>query len=149
MNRTIHKITIISHAENETAIQSNVFFLTGIHWLLVTNMGLTAFPSANNCQGQPQTPQSVPVVPQVVKELLKPSVYPPKACMGFSCPPIKTQTPPITIKYPVRGTNHASSSLCKCLRFPVTSTALGRHFVYSTNSFKRYSSTKFDLQSKS
>jgi hypothetical protein len=58
-NTTAHSC-IISHAQNTTAIQPNVF-LTGIHRLLVTRKGRSSFPSANNCQGQMQTPQSVSV----------------------------------------------------------------------------------------
>jgi hypothetical protein len=37
---------------------SIVLFLTGTHRLLVTNKEQLAFASANNCQGQMQTPQS-------------------------------------------------------------------------------------------
>jgi hypothetical protein len=44
-----------------TTVQPNAF-LTGKHQLLVTNMGLSSFPSANPCQGQLQTPQSVPTL---------------------------------------------------------------------------------------
>jgi len=36
-------------------------FLTGIHLLLVTSKGRSAFRSANHCQGQLQTPQSLSV----------------------------------------------------------------------------------------
>ena len=46
----------ISHAQNTTALQPNVM-LIGIHWLLVTNTGQSAFPGANNCQDQLQTQQ--------------------------------------------------------------------------------------------
>jgi len=42
-----------------TTVQPNAF-LTGIYQLLVTNMGLLSFPNANPCQGELQTPQSVP-----------------------------------------------------------------------------------------
>jgi hypothetical protein len=49
---------IISHAQNTTALQSNLF-LTGIHRLLVRNKGWSGFLIENNCQGQLQTPQSV------------------------------------------------------------------------------------------
>ena len=48
----------ISHAQNTTALQPNAF-LTGIHRILVTKKGRSAFLSANNCQSQLQTPQSV------------------------------------------------------------------------------------------
>ena len=37
-------------------------FLTGIYQLLVTNIGLSSFPSVKPCQGQLQTPQSVPTL---------------------------------------------------------------------------------------
>jgi hypothetical protein len=46
-----------SHAQNTTALHHNIF-LTGIYRLLVTNKEGSAFRSANNCQGQLQTPQS-------------------------------------------------------------------------------------------
>ena len=49
---------IISHGQNRTAIRCNVF-LTVIHRLLVANWERSPFPSANHCQGQLQTPQSV------------------------------------------------------------------------------------------
>jgi hypothetical protein len=52
---------IVSHAQNTTALQSSVF-LTGIYRLLGTNKGRSAFPSADNYQGQLQSPQSVSVV---------------------------------------------------------------------------------------
>jgi hypothetical protein len=35
--------------------------LTGMHQLLVTNKGQAPFPSADHCQGQLQTPQSLAV----------------------------------------------------------------------------------------
>ena len=41
-------------------------FLTRIHRLLFTHKGMSTFPSANNCQGQLQTPQSVPVLPSSI-----------------------------------------------------------------------------------
>jgi hypothetical protein len=44
-----------------TTVQPNAF-LTGIHQLLVTNMGLSSFPNANPCQGHLQTPASVPTL---------------------------------------------------------------------------------------
>jgi hypothetical protein len=50
---TKQKITIISYAQNTTALQPYVF-LTGIHQLMVT--------SANYCQGQLQTPHSLSVI---------------------------------------------------------------------------------------
>jgi hypothetical protein len=59
---TTENITVfISHAQNTTALQPNLF-LTGIHQLLVTNKGPSPFLSAKNCQGQLQTPQSVSVI---------------------------------------------------------------------------------------
>jgi hypothetical protein len=64
---TTQKITlIISHAQNTTAVQPNVF-LTGKHWSRVTGKGGSAFHSANACQGQLQTPQSLSV-PDLSKE---------------------------------------------------------------------------------
>jgi hypothetical protein len=56
---------ITSHAKNTTAIQSNTF-LNEIHQLLFTNKGRSGFHSANICQGQLQTPQSVSVLNQYV-----------------------------------------------------------------------------------
>ena len=50
-----------SYAQNTTAIQPTVY-CAGIHRLLVVNTGLSASTSANNCQGQLQTPQSVSVL---------------------------------------------------------------------------------------
>jgi len=52
--------SIISHVQNTTAIQPNVF-VTGIHLLLATNKRQSAFASANLCQGQLQTSQSTAV----------------------------------------------------------------------------------------
>jgi hypothetical protein len=49
---------IVWHARNTTAFQPNIF-LTGTHRLLVTSNGWSAFPSANNCQGQLQTAESL------------------------------------------------------------------------------------------
>jgi hypothetical protein len=40
---------IISHAQSTTVLQSSAFF-TGIHRLLVTNKGRSAFLSPHNCQ---------------------------------------------------------------------------------------------------
>jgi hypothetical protein len=60
---------IISHAQNTTARQLNVF-LAGMHRLLVTNKGGSAFPSTNNCQGQLQTPQSVSVATLSLRQIL-------------------------------------------------------------------------------
>jgi len=51
------KTSIISHTQNTTALQPNVF-VTGIHLLLATNKRQSAFASANLCQGQLQTSQS-------------------------------------------------------------------------------------------
>jgi len=47
-------------AQNATALLPNVF-LNGIHRLLVTYKKLSAFPNANNPQGQLQTPLSASV----------------------------------------------------------------------------------------
>jgi hypothetical protein len=58
----MNKMAVILHEQNTTALYANVF-LTGIHWLLVTSIGQLAFPSANNCQGQLQTLQSLSVHP--------------------------------------------------------------------------------------
>ena len=52
---------VISHAQNTTAFQPNVF-LTGIHPLPATNNGRSAFPSTNNYQGQLQTSQSISIL---------------------------------------------------------------------------------------
>ena len=51
---------IISHAQDTTTLQPNVF-LTGIYWALGNNKELSAFPSADHSQGQLQTPQSLSV----------------------------------------------------------------------------------------
>jgi hypothetical protein len=60
---TAGKNYISSHAQNTTALHTNVFLTeVHVHLLLVTNKGASAFPSANNCQGQLKTPQSVSVV---------------------------------------------------------------------------------------
>jgi hypothetical protein len=48
---------IASHAQNTTALQSNLF-LTGLHRLLVTK-GWSYLSGANNCQDQLQTAQSI------------------------------------------------------------------------------------------
>jgi len=48
----------ISHAQNMTALQPSTFLLE-VHQLLITNKGKSALPSANNRQGQTQTPHSV------------------------------------------------------------------------------------------
>jgi len=48
-----------------TALQP-IVFLTRIHWLLFIHKGLSAFPSANTCQGQLQTPQSVQLLPSSI-----------------------------------------------------------------------------------
>jgi hypothetical protein len=49
-----------SHAQNTTALQSNVY-LTGIQRLLVKNKGRAPFPCAHNCQIKLHTSQSVSV----------------------------------------------------------------------------------------
>jgi hypothetical protein len=38
------------NTQNMTAFQANLF-LTGIHLLMVTGTGWSAFPGANHCQG--------------------------------------------------------------------------------------------------
>ena len=48
------------HAQNAAEFQTNVS-VTGIHRLLVTNKGRSAFPSTN-CQGQRQASHAVPIV---------------------------------------------------------------------------------------
>jgi hypothetical protein len=56
----LQKITVNSHAQNTTELQPKVFF----NWnTSVTGhrKGQSAFPSANHCQGQLQTPQSLTV----------------------------------------------------------------------------------------
>ena len=50
-----------SHAQNTTAFQPTVS-VTVIEQLLVTNRGLSALPSANNCQGQLENSQSITVL---------------------------------------------------------------------------------------
>jgi hypothetical protein len=55
---TTDNISTASYAQNTTVLQPTVFF-AGIHRLLVVNTGLSASPSANNRQGQLQTPHSV------------------------------------------------------------------------------------------
>jgi hypothetical protein len=55
--RSVKYNYITPHAQNTTALLPNIF-LSGIHQLLVTYKKLSAFPGANNCQGQLQTPQS-------------------------------------------------------------------------------------------
>ena len=57
---TEHTITVFTHTQNMTALQPNVI-LNGIYPLLVTNKEQTLFHSTNHCQGQLQTPQSVPI----------------------------------------------------------------------------------------
>ena len=57
------------HAQNTTALQPNVF-LIGIHRILVTNNGRSAFLSATHCQGQLHTPQSVTVAAAAMAKLL-------------------------------------------------------------------------------
>jgi hypothetical protein len=49
---------VISHPQNTTALQSNVF-LTGMHRLLVTDKGQLVFLIANPCQSHLQTAQLV------------------------------------------------------------------------------------------
>lgn len=45
--------------QKNTTTLMTVVFLTGICWLVFTSYGQSAFPSANNCQWQLQTPQSL------------------------------------------------------------------------------------------
>jgi len=52
---------IMSHAQNTTEVQPNVF-LTWTHRLLGTDKERLAFPSTNIFQGQLVTPQSVSVL---------------------------------------------------------------------------------------
>jgi len=49
---------IILRVQNSTALLSNVFS-NGIDRLLVTSKRLSAFPSANHCQGRMQTPATI------------------------------------------------------------------------------------------
>jgi len=55
---TTYNNSTTPYEQNTTALQPTVFF-AGIHRLLVVNTGLSASPSANNRQGQLQTPYSV------------------------------------------------------------------------------------------
>jgi len=57
---TTENNSIILQAQNANSLQLSVF-LTGIYQLLDTNKGRSAWPSANNCQGRLQTPQSLTV----------------------------------------------------------------------------------------
>jgi hypothetical protein len=47
---------VLSHAQNTTAVQPNIF-LKAIHLLLFKNKGRSPFPRAKKYQGQLQTPQ--------------------------------------------------------------------------------------------
>jgi len=60
VHRSNHKEdnSTTSHAQNTTALQPSTF-LSEIHQLLITKKRKSAFPSANNCQGQLQTHESV------------------------------------------------------------------------------------------
>jgi len=51
----------LSLAKNMTDLQPNVY-LPGTLQLVVTNKGQSAFPRANHCQGQLQTPQPIPII---------------------------------------------------------------------------------------
>lgn len=51
----------ISLTRNMTDLQPNVF-LTGTLLLVVTNKGQSAFPRANYCQVQLQTPQPITII---------------------------------------------------------------------------------------
>lgn len=51
---------MISHAQNTTALQLNVF-LTGIRQFLVADKGRSSFPSTN-LEGQLQTPEVLSVL---------------------------------------------------------------------------------------
>jgi hypothetical protein len=68
---------MLSHPKHSTALQPNVF-LTEIHRLLLTSKGRSTFPSANNFQGQLQTPQSISVAYSA--NLLQPFWY--RHCYG-------------------------------------------------------------------
>lgn len=59
LTTSLQKIT--SETQSTTAYQANLF-LTGIHLFMVTGMEWSAFPSADHCQSQMQTPHSVCVV---------------------------------------------------------------------------------------
>jgi hypothetical protein len=59
-HNTTDNNSITSRAQNTTELQPNVL-LIAIDLLLVTNNERSAFPGANHCQGQLQTPQSVTV----------------------------------------------------------------------------------------
>ena len=65
-HNTTQNNCISSHAQNTTALQADVFF-TGIHRLLVTNKERSAFPSADHCQGQLQTRQSLSVARRLTR----------------------------------------------------------------------------------
>jgi hypothetical protein len=52
---------VISHAQNATQFQANIF-LNGTQGILVTNKGDSAFCSSNHCQCPLFTPKSVPVM---------------------------------------------------------------------------------------
>ena len=54
----VRKSIILSHVQNTSAFQPNII-ISGLIGLLVNGKGRSGFPSANNCQGQLQTPQSV------------------------------------------------------------------------------------------
>ena len=57
-NTTENK-TVLSHMHKKRRHFVPKFFLTGIHQLLITSKERSAIPSANICQGQMQTPQSL------------------------------------------------------------------------------------------
>ena len=57
-HRTPQKVTVLYNKQSTTALQPNVF-LTTVPRFVVTNIGRSHFPSANHCQIQLQTPQSV------------------------------------------------------------------------------------------
>jgi hypothetical protein len=59
--KTTKKKSIMSHKQNMTPLQPSLF-VTGIHGLLVTSNRMSSFPSADHCQGQLKTPQSLPVI---------------------------------------------------------------------------------------
>jgi hypothetical protein len=61
-HNTTQNNSIISHAQKTTALHQPDVFVNETLRSLVTTEGGWAFHSANNCQGQPQTAQSVSVL---------------------------------------------------------------------------------------
>jgi hypothetical protein len=56
---TTQKVTVLSHTQKRTTALQPGVFLSGIHRVLLKNKVRSAFASANNCQSQIRTPQSV------------------------------------------------------------------------------------------